>query len=43
VVGHDITSSYQDVHNQCAIWSVFVWRFGFLFSGCNGIMTSQRH
>jgi hypothetical protein len=43
VVRHDLVGNYQKVHDQCAIWSAFVWRFGFLFSGCNGIMTFQQH
>jgi hypothetical protein len=41
VAGHDLVGSYQKAHDQCAIWSVFVRRFGFLFNGCSGIMTSQ--
>jgi len=43
VVKHDLTSNYQEAHDQCAIWSAFVWRFGFCFSGYNGIMTFQQH
>jgi hypothetical protein len=43
VTKHDLISNYQDVHNWCAIWIVFVWRFGFLFSGYINVTTSQRH
>ncbi len=43
VAGHDLAGSYQKAHDRCAIWSAFVWRFGFFFSGCSGITTSQWH
>ncbi len=43
MAGHDLAGSYQKAYDWCAIWSAFVWRFGFLFSGYSGIAISQWH
>jgi hypothetical protein len=43
VAKHHPVGSYEKAHDRCAIWSAFVWRFGFLFSGYSGITTFQQH
>jgi hypothetical protein len=35
----DLTSGYQKIHDRCAIWSVFVWRFGLFLVA----MVASRH